>query len=61
VATEGDQLVPPHQIAPIMNAVSSRDKLYHVLSGGHTGTSVKNGKLPDYLHNWLTTRSNKIK
>ncbi|CAG9620970.1 alpha/beta fold hydrolase [Sutcliffiella rhizosphaerae] len=57
VGTEGDRLVPLHQIMPIMEKVSSIDKHIHILQGGHTGTSVENGKIPAYLDEWLSSRS----
>ncbi len=60
VGTEGDRLVPLDHILPIMEKVSSVDKQVHILQGGHTGTSVHNGKLPDYLESWLDERSNLI-
>lgn len=61
VGTEGDRLVPLDHILPIMEKVSSSDKQTHILQGGHTGTSVKNGKLPAYLESWLDERSNPLK
>ena len=60
VGTEGDRLVPLDHILPIMEEVGSVDKTSHILTGGHTGTSVKNGKLPEYLDNWLHERSEPI-
>ncbi|KMJ58770.1 hydroxyalkanoic acid synthase [Bacillus sp. LL01] len=60
VGTEGDRLVPLDHILPIMEKVSSVDKQTHILQGGHTGTSVHNGKLPVYLQNWLAERSDPI-
>ncbi|WP_010196366.1 alpha/beta fold hydrolase [Bacillus sp. m3-13] len=57
VGTEGDRLVPLDHILPIMDEVGSVDKTSHILSGGHTGTSVENGTLPGYLDNWLHERS----
>ncbi|WP_223701543.1 alpha/beta fold hydrolase [Sutcliffiella deserti] len=57
VVTENDRLVPKEQSLPIMGAVSSLDKKVETLQGGHTGTTVKNGKLPDYLTEWLPIRS----
>ncbi len=60
VGTEGDRLVPLDHILPIINKVSSIDKQTHILKGGHTGTSVQNGKLPAYLDSWLDERSNPI-
>lgn len=60
VGTEGDRLVPLDHILPIMEKVSSVDKQTHILKGGHTGTSVRNGKLPAYLDHWLDERSSPI-
>ncbi|MFE7063368.1 alpha/beta fold hydrolase [Sutcliffiella sp. NPDC057660] len=60
VVTEGDRLVPKEQSLPILNAVSSADKSCEILQGGHTGTTVKDGKLPDFLARWLPERSSPL-
>lgn len=60
VGTEGDRLVPLDHILPIMNEVASADKTAHILKGGHTGTSVQNGRLPEYLDKWLQERSEPV-
>jgi polyhydroxyalkanoate synthase len=57
VVTEEDRLVPKEQSFPILEAVSSNDKRYEILRGGHTGTTVKEGNLPDFLKQWLPERS----
>ncbi|MGM0836305.1 MAG: alpha/beta fold hydrolase [Bacillota bacterium] len=61
VVTEGDRLVPKEQSLPILEAVSSADKSCEILQGGHTGTTVKNGKLPDFLARWLPDRSSPLR
>ncbi|MGD6832663.1 alpha/beta fold hydrolase [Sutcliffiella halmapala] len=60
VVTEGDRLVPKEQCLPILNAVTSPDKSCEILQGGHTGTTVKDGKLPDFLASWLPERSSPL-
>ncbi|WP_240951655.1 alpha/beta fold hydrolase [Bacillus sp. RO2] len=60
VGTEGDRLVPLDHIFPIMDEVASVDKTAHILKGGHTGTSVRNGRLPEYLDSWLHERSDPL-
>lgn len=57
VVTENDRLVPKEQSLPVLNYVSSPDKKCVILKGGHTGTTVKDGKLPDFLAAWLPERS----
>ncbi|MBP2240467.1 polyhydroxyalkanoate synthase [Cytobacillus eiseniae] len=54
-----DRLVPKEQILPITDHVSSIDKTFHMLKGGH-GSLAKDGKAPSYLTNWLSIRSNPI-
>lgn len=57
VVTENDRLVPKEQSLPIIDAVSSADKQYEILQGGHTGSNIKKGDLPGHLANWLPLRS----
>lgn len=59
IASEFDRLVPKETTYKIIDLVSSTDKKYHVLQGGHANLT-KNGKLPDYLRDWLPKRSNPI-
>lgn len=56
LAAENDQLVPKETTYKIMELVSSTDKKYQLVQGGHT-TLPKNGQLPDYLQTWLELRS----
>lgn len=60
VVTDGDRLVPKEQSLPILNVVSSLDKRCEILRGGHTGTSVKDGKLPGFIAEWLPERSSPL-
>jgi polyhydroxyalkanoate synthase subunit PhaC len=57
VGASHDRLIPIEQILPIMDRVSSTDKSFHVLEGGH-GSLAKDGKAPGYLDDWLSQRSN---
>jgi polyhydroxyalkanoate synthase subunit PhaC len=56
VSTEGDRLVPKELVRPIMDLVTSRDKAFRLLQGGHATFTVKDG-LPEYLADWLPERS----
>ncbi|MFE8696702.1 alpha/beta fold hydrolase [Cytobacillus sp. FJAT-53684] len=60
VSASHDRLVPQEQIMPILDLVSSNDKTFHVLQGGHASLA-KDGKAPEYLTSWLSNRSNPIK
>jgi polyhydroxyalkanoate synthase len=60
VSSQFDRLVPLEQSAPIMNLVSSKDKTFRLLEGGHTHMVAEAGKLPDFLEEWLPGRSNPI-
>lgn len=60
VASSYDRLVPKEQLLPIMDLVSSKDKQFHLLTGGHANLS-SDGKVPAYLANWLSIRSREIK
>lgn len=57
VATVYDRLVPVEQIKPIMNHISSKDKTYLEVQGGHASLALS-GTIPDYLSKWLAKRSN---
>ena len=60
VSSQFDRLVPQEQSAPIMDLVSSKDKSFRLLEGGHTNMVAKPGKLPEFLEEWLPERSNPI-
>ncbi|PLT29377.1 alpha/beta fold hydrolase [Peribacillus deserti] len=55
IAAENDSLVPEKMVKPIMELVSSRDKTYRLLAGGHTSFSP--GTFPPFLAEWLPERS----
>ncbi|MED3575814.1 alpha/beta fold hydrolase [Cytobacillus praedii] len=57
VGASHDRLISIEQIKPIIDLVSSKDKSFHILEGGH-GSLAKDGKAPGYLENWLADRSN---
>lgn len=59
VASQFDRLVPKQTTEKIMDLVSSSDKKYHVNQAGHA-TLSGNGRLPDYLQDWLPERSNPL-
>lgn len=59
VASKFDRLVPQSTTEKIMELVSSADKTYQVIQGGHAALS-SGGKLPDYIQNWLPERSTPI-
>jgi polyhydroxyalkanoate synthase len=59
-SSQFDRLVPHEQSAPIMDLVSSTDKTYKLLEGGHTHMVAKAGNLPEFLEEWLPRRSNPI-
>ena len=61
ISAKDDKLVPESQTYPIMNLVSSRDKTYKLVSGGHTSMSFKNVGLPEPLDEWLPKRSTRLK
>ncbi|MED4207429.1 alpha/beta fold hydrolase [Neobacillus mesonae] len=56
VSSKDDRLVPENLTYPVMDFVSSEDKTYISLEGGHVGFSLKGG-VPKYLKNWLHERS----
>lgn len=57
VGASHDRLISIEQILPLIDHVSSIDKTFHILDGGH-GSLAKDGKAPDYLDTWLSVRSN---
>ncbi|WP_066299106.1 alpha/beta fold hydrolase [Bacillus sp. FJAT-29937] len=59
ISSKYDRLVPEGLVYPVMDLVSSEDKTYISLEGGHTGISLKDG-VPVYLRNWLHDRSEPI-
>ncbi|MCT8139378.1 alpha/beta fold hydrolase [Anaerobacillus sp. CMMVII] len=56
ISTSDDELVPEELTAPIMDLVSSKDKTYKKVKGGHATLAVK-GYLPEVLEKWLEKRS----
>jgi polyhydroxyalkanoate synthase subunit PhaC len=60
VAGEKDNLVPIAMIKPVMKVVSSKDKTLKLLKSGHTNFT-NNGGLPEYITEWLPSRSAPIK
>lgn len=59
VAGADDMLIPEEMITPVMELVSSEDKTYRLLRGGHTTINMT-PRLPDYLAEWLPVRSGPI-
>ncbi|GAE24965.1 polyhydroxyalkanoic acid synthase [Halalkalibacter wakoensis JCM 9140] len=56
ISTTGDDLVPEFFTKPLMNEVSSQDKTYKLVKGGHV-TLAMTGEIPDFLSEWLRVRS----
>ncbi|MDQ0232724.1 alpha/beta fold hydrolase [Metabacillus malikii] len=56
LSTTYDRLVPPEQLKPIMSKVSSRDKKFLEVDGGHANLALR-GEIPDYFAEWLNPRS----
>ncbi|PLT35092.1 alpha/beta fold hydrolase [Bacillus sp. V5-8f] len=59
VAGKDDILIPEAMIKPVMTMVSSQDKTYKLLKGGHTTINIA-PRFPDYLAEWLPDRSTPI-
>ncbi|WP_233269537.1 alpha/beta fold hydrolase [Alteribacillus sp. YIM 98480] len=59
VSTTFDTLVPSQMSASVIDAVSSADKTFKMVDGGHA-TLAANGELPDFLAEWLPQRSEPI-
>ncbi|MDQ0255294.1 polyhydroxyalkanoate synthase [Evansella vedderi] len=59
ISTSEDEIVPEQQIKAIMSLVSSKDKTYKRVKGGHVSLALK-GDLPEFLQSWLRDRSNPI-
>ncbi|MBO9130759.1 alpha/beta fold hydrolase [Bacillus sp. 165] len=59
LCANGDRLVPKELSSSLIDAVSSEDKTYHIITGGHA-INAANGNLPDYLNDWLSSRSGLI-
>lgn len=57
VAASQDRLVPENLSKDFINVVSSKDKTYTLVSGGHTTLAVKGKGLPAFLADWLPKRS----
>ncbi|MCP3764709.1 alpha/beta fold hydrolase [Domibacillus sp. A3M-37] len=60
VAGEHDRLVPETLSQDFINKVSSPDKTYRLVSGGHTTLTVKGDGLPPFLADWLPSRSDEL-
>lgn len=56
LATTGDEIVPEYLAKPIIDMVSSEDKTYECMSGGHV-TIAMTGEIPLVLKEWLAKRS----
>ncbi|WP_409300277.1 alpha/beta fold hydrolase [Peribacillus sp. SCS-155] len=56
VSGENDSLVPMDMITPIMKLLSSQDKALKVLKSGHI-FFAETGGLPEYIAEWLPSRS----
>ncbi|WP_078552538.1 alpha/beta fold hydrolase [Bacillus alkalicellulosilyticus] len=56
VSTTEDELVPEPLIVSFLEKVSSKDKTYKRVKGGHATLAVK-GFLPSFLEEWLHERS----
>jgi polyhydroxyalkanoate synthase len=59
VSTDLDRLVLKEQNIRVVDHVSSKDKTFILLNGGHT-TLPSDDNLPEYLENWLPQRSKPI-
>ncbi|RHW41753.1 alpha/beta fold hydrolase [Neobacillus notoginsengisoli] len=58
VAGSQDRLVPENLSRDFIHLVSSKDKTYKLVTGGHTTLAVKGIGLPGFLADWLPERSN---
>ncbi|MBU9713075.1 alpha/beta fold hydrolase [Bacillus tamaricis] len=56
VSTTDDKIVPEELTKSIIPLVSSKDKLYKRVKGGHVTLALK-GKIPSFLEEWLGERS----
>ena len=56
VSANNDDLVSEELSAPIINHVTSKDKTYKLVNGGHASLAVK-GYLPEFLEKWLSEHS----
>lgn len=56
VSTTDDELVPEELTSSIMDLVSSKDKLYKRVRGGHASIAIK-GRLPEFIEQWLSEHS----
>ncbi|MDX8288448.1 alpha/beta fold hydrolase [Metabacillus indicus] len=57
ICGEDDQLVSENQSRPIIEHVSSKDKTFLISKKGHTGVTISEGQLPEFLDKWLPPRS----
>ncbi|MGD6940445.1 alpha/beta fold hydrolase [Cytobacillus gottheilii] len=60
VGSNVDRLVPKEQVQPVMDLVSSKDKTFYALKGGHA-TLASNREVQEFLNSWLSVRSNPIR
>ncbi|QVY63856.1 alpha/beta fold hydrolase [Cytobacillus gottheilii] len=60
VGSNVDRLVPKEQIQPVMDLVSSKDKTFFAMKGGHA-TLATNKEVQEFLSSWLSVRSNPIR
>lgn len=56
LSTTDDHIVLEEQTLPLMNKVSSADKTYKRVKGGHISLALK-GEIPNFLIEWLDKRS----
>ncbi|WP_257391395.1 alpha/beta fold hydrolase [Cytobacillus gottheilii] len=60
VGSNVDRMVPKEQVQPVMDLVSSKDKTFFALKGGHA-TLATNREVQEFLSSWLSVRSNPIR
>jgi polyhydroxyalkanoate synthase subunit PhaC len=60
VGSNADHLVPLEQIKPIMDLVSSDDKTFFTMKGGHASLAA-NRDIQELLNGWLSVRSSPIR
>ncbi|MBV7503993.1 alpha/beta fold hydrolase [Bacillus sp. sid0103] len=59
-STSRDTLVLEKQSLPVIDMVSSEDKMYEVFEGGHVSLALT-GKFATFADKWLSSRSEQIK
>ncbi|MEK3808850.1 alpha/beta fold hydrolase [Bacillus sp. FSL H8-0547] len=57
ISGESDQLVSVRQSSSIMKHAASKDKTFMLSKKGHTGVTISEGQLPEFLDKWLPPRS----